>query len=104
MIPLNGVPPSISDGVLELVGMSNVTQLGLSHTAKLCGASDCVEFDRLTQAKAFKFKLVAPTFMQLDGEAWLQVASADHPTLVEVRRGNSVEMFMSDKEHSGLCL
>lgn len=91
--------PSCSDGKLEVLSIAGTHQLGCAQ-AMPC----CVNFNRVQQAKALKFTVRSEIHMQLDGEAWLQPASPEKPTVVHVYQDESAKMLKPKTFRNGCCV
>jgi hypothetical protein len=62
------VLPSISDGIMELVAFQSVAGMGCVMACNKFGAGA----KRICQVTAARIKITQPTYLQIDGEPWLQ--------------------------------
>ena len=88
--------PRCDDELLELVGVHGAPWLGMAKMSR-----ECVDFPRMAQAKAIKYHFHRDLHMQLDGEAWLQPGSEQHPTVVHIYRDGAADMFQLDRKLHG---
>jgi len=66
--------PSCDDGLLEIVGFSNIFSMGLTLGLNKVGFHAV----RIAQGSEIRLKIRTPTWMQIDGEPWAQPPSTVH--------------------------
>ncbi|CAM9227119.1 unnamed protein product [Phaeothamnion confervicola] len=67
-------PPSFNDGVLEVVAVSSIYDMGVVMGLNKAGAAAT----RICQGRELRMRIAEETYMQIDGEPWKQAAATIH--------------------------